>query len=72
MREDAARDAMRAYGFEEGVIKVCIKELLEVCACPSVLGSPFLLPFKAFDLKVTLHSLWTSVVWWGMVSDRRV
>ncbi|KAJ0262397.1 Nucleolar histone methyltransferase-related protein [Hirschfeldia incana] len=29
MREDAARDAMRAYGFEEGVIKVCIKELLE-------------------------------------------
>ncbi|XP_013717011.2 NAD-dependent protein deacetylase HST1 isoform X2 [Brassica napus] len=30
MREDAARDAMRAYGFEEGVIKVCIKELLEL------------------------------------------
>ncbi|CAH8390618.1 unnamed protein product [Eruca vesicaria subsp. sativa] len=30
MREDAARDAMRAYGFEEGVIKVCIKELLQL------------------------------------------
>ncbi|KAF8108350.1 hypothetical protein N665_0111s0060 [Sinapis alba] len=30
MREDAARDAMRAFGFEERVIKVCIKELLEL------------------------------------------
>ncbi|KAG2332416.1 hypothetical protein Bca4012_018031 [Brassica carinata] len=30
MREDAARDAMRAFGFEERVIKVCIKELLQL------------------------------------------
>ncbi|CAN8317445.1 unnamed protein product [Cochlearia groenlandica] len=30
MREDAARDAMRDYGFEERVINVSIKELLEV------------------------------------------
>ncbi|CAH2058127.1 unnamed protein product [Thlaspi arvense] len=30
MREDAARDAMRGFGFEERLIKVCIKEMLEV------------------------------------------
>ncbi|KAJ0258693.1 Nucleolar histone methyltransferase-related protein [Hirschfeldia incana] len=30
MREDAARDAMRAFGFAERLINVCIKELLEV------------------------------------------
>lgn len=30
MREDAARDAMRAFGFAERLINVSIKELLEV------------------------------------------
>ncbi|CAH8384828.1 unnamed protein product [Eruca vesicaria subsp. sativa] len=30
MREDAARDAMRAYGFAERLINRCIKELLQV------------------------------------------
>ncbi|KAG2326332.1 hypothetical protein Bca4012_035305 [Brassica carinata] len=30
MRADAARDAMRAFGFPERLINVCIKELLEV------------------------------------------
>lgn len=29
-RADAARDAMRAFGFAERLINVCIKELLEV------------------------------------------
>lgn len=40
MRADAARDAMRAFGFPERLINVCIKELLEVCS--SVLFFTFL------------------------------
>jgi len=39
MREDAARDRMRGFGFHEHVISESIKELLEVCSL--VLGSPF-------------------------------